>query len=436
MFQSNTSFSEVNTSQHVREKAPFVQGDFPGPGAPLGTYAKSRPTIENKGVFSGQEGCDPGGIIDLDTGEVLPASPSQVLDPVSVRLGRFALQSQARAILGKEHRLFHCLRSRQGHRATVDVLHSPRSGSCSYAGLQTCSSVWACPVCAAKISERRREELKRAVTLWEAQGGFVSLLTLTHAHTRADSLSSLLKGQQSALHRFFASRAGVVAMSSLGRVGHIRAWEVTTGRSRVQSHGWHPHFHILLFLRDRPAIPLSVHQDRLFDVWLNACRLAGLSLPSRAHGVSLQDGAEASAYVAKMGLESDRVASWSIEHEMTKGHIKRSRDGETPFDLLRACLAGQDLPAARLYREFVQAFKGKRQLVYSRGLKDLLGLDVFTDEEIAARHDEDAYVLASLTPEQWRAVKRADLRGELLEVARSGADALLTFVETLTLRYS
>lgn len=394
------------------------------PKAPLGIYAKSRPeTLQDVGLF------------DPDTGEVLSPETKQAIDPVSVRLGRYVLQSQARRILGRDHRLFHCLHTRQRDRPSVDVLHAASSDSCYYSGLQTCASVWACPVCAARISERRREELRQAVNLWKAQGGSVLLLTLTNAHTRADALTSLLEGQQAALHRFFATRAGITAMSSLGRVGHVRAWEVTTGRLRANSNGWHPHFHILLFLRSPPSDPLPVCEDQLFGVWLRACELAGLPLPNRAHGVSLQDGSQASAYIAKLGLEEDRVSasSWSIEHEMTKGHTKRARNGETPFDLIRACLAGDDPQAARLFREFASAFKGKRQLVYSRGLRDLLGLDaLLTDDELAARPDDDAYLLASITPEQWRAVKRADLRGELLEVARSGGpDAVAVFLLSL-----
>ena len=149
----------------------------------------------------------------------------------------------------------------------------------------------------------------------------------------------------------------------------------------------------------------------------------------------IRDRTRAAAYVAKWGHEPTKPI-WDLDSELTKGHSKTARDGETPFSLLRSCLDHEDPQGVRLFREFSASFRGKRQLVWSRGLRDLLGVDVLNDEEIATRHDEDAEIFCRLTVEQWRAIRRADLRGELLEVARSGVDALLSFVETLTLRYS
>ena len=219
--------------------------------------------------------------------------------------------------------------------------------------------------------------------------------------------------------RFFGSRDGVELMKAMGRVGHIRAWEVTHGRLRERSNGWHPHFHILLFL-DRPLFDLSSAEDRVFRVWHNACRLAGLPLPSRRYGVTLQDGSKAAEYVAKMGLEDPRGV-WGLDAEMTKGHIKHSKDGETPFDLLRAVLRDGDRHGAALFREFAFAFKGKRQLAWSRGLRERFDLDAITDEELAAAQESDALLLAQIAPEDWKLVLASDSRGELIELARSGS---------------
>ena len=64
------------------------------------------------------------------------------------RVQRFALQSVARSIL-PESRTAKCLRIR-AHDCDVQVWKSKEHGTASYGGLQTCGSVWACPVCAAK----------------------------------------------------------------------------------------------------------------------------------------------------------------------------------------------------------------------------------------------------------------------------------------------
>jgi hypothetical protein len=375
-------------------------------GGHLGIYGNIRPTLDSEGVFT-----DP--CIDPETGEIL----SQKLDASGRRLERFALQSVARSILPGSQTA-KCLRVPFRPGGLVDVLYSPSKSSASFGGLVTCHSVWSCPICAAKISERRRLEIQAAITAWELQGGAVVLLTLTHGHGPWDPLGVLVAAQDKALHRFFACRQGVDLMVSLGRVGHIRAREVTHGRLRKVSNGWHPHFHLLLFLRS-PCLDLAEAEDRAFQVWHNACRLAGLPLPSRAYGVKLDDGSKAAQYVAKMGLEDPR-GPWGLDSEMTKGHIKRAKDGETPFDFLRACLAGEDPQARVLFREFAAAFKGKNQLAWSRGLRDLFALGDITDEEIAAVQEEDAHVLASLSREDWRLVLRFDARGELIEIARHG----------------
>ena len=377
-------------------------------GARLGIYGKSRSTLDSKGIFPGSE-------IDRETGEI-----QGVRDPVSARLDRFALQAVARSILPKSQ-TSKCLRVPFRPGGDVDVWYSSAHQTAAFGGLVTCHSVWACPVCSAKISERRRVEILAAITAWELQGGSVALLTLTHGHTQGDRLADLLQGEQKALHSFFSCREGKRLMDALGRVGHIRAWEVTHGRKRELNNGWHPHFHILLFTSHSHGVGSPCISDWAFRIWHNACRLAGLPLPNQRHGVTIQDGAQAAAYVAKMGQEDARASTWGLDAEMTKGHTKRAKDGETPFDFLRACLAGEDPHARRLFREFADAFRGKRQLVWSRGFRDRFDLGNVTDEELASAHEADAVLLAMLTREDWSLVLRFDARGELLELARHGS---------------
>ncbi len=392
-------------------------GHFEAPsGAHLGIYGKSRSTVDSEGIFS-----DPK--IAPETGEILG-----IFDPVAVRLERYALQSVARSILPRSQTA-KCLRVAFRPSGAVDVWFSPSHQSASFGGLVTCHSVWACPICAAKISERRRLELHAAIKAWEAQGGSVALATLTHGHGPRDPLADLLQREQRALHRFLSGRSGRECFALLGRVGHIRAWECTHGRRRTLNNGWHPHFHLLLFL-DQSHPDLVAAEQVAFDVWLNCCQLAGLPLPNRRHGVTLENGSRAAAYVAKMGLEDSRI--WGLDAEMTKGHIKRAKDGETPFDLLRSCLVCEDPQGRALFEEYFWAFHGKRQLVWSRGLRERFALDDVSDAELAASQEIDAELLAKLLPDQWRLVIRCNARGELLELARGGDwGPVARFLETL-----
>lgn len=358
--------------------------------------------------------------------------PSEAPPGPSVKALRFARKRVVNELrLSAGSRAKHCHRTPQQGRTSVEVRSfeslAPAPGaprrSLSYGGLQTCGSAWDCPLCAAKISERRRVELLGAVTAWEAMGGQVCLLSLTHGHSKADRLVELLAGEQRALHLFLRRRPVRRLLQGIGYSGHVRAWEITHGRFAFDN-GWHPHFHVLVFVMPPEGEAFSVEafqalQSPLFVQWSQCCQVAGLGLPNAVRGVRI-DAGEAlrrGQYIAKMGLEEDR---WNISHEMTKGHVKKAAEGkgETPFDLLDAILRdGTDTQAMGLFREFSAATRGKHQLSWSRGLRDRLGLSgQASDEEVAAEAGEGTTVLLDLTLEQWRGVLRCKAEGRLLEV--------------------
>lgn len=332
-------------------------------------------------------------------------------DPMESRVQRFALQAMARAIL-PESRTAKCLRIR-AHNCDVQVWKSREHGTASYGGLQTCGSVWTCPVCAAKIAERRRVELLDAMELHKAQGGAVYLLTLTTPHQRGDVLGELLDQQGKALQSFLRDRKVKEVFKEMGHIGQVRALEVTHGRKSARNNGWHPHFHILQFCQvNGSEADRKDWTARLYMRWAAYCQKAGLGMPSYAHGIKLDDGTKASEYVTK----------WGLEDEMTKGHTKKAKaGGETPFDLLRAAMADrQDKQAMALFREFAECFKGKRQLSWSNGLKARFFVDEKTDEELAQEKDDRAVLLGLLTVDQWRDVLKVDGRGVLLDIAAKG----------------
>lgn len=353
--------------------------------------------------------------VDPDTGEI--SYENRQYDPVMARIERFAMQSAARKLLPSS-RTAYCLRNVQKAKE-IEVWQSKEHGTCSYKGLQTCGSVWACPCCSAKISERRRVELRSAIALHTAAGGHVLLATFTTPHYLGDNLADVLAGQAKALKYINSERASVKVFEAMGCIGKIRALEVTHGRQRRSNNGWHPHYHILLFVRS--GLDLEAFKMALFDRWVSACLKAGLKAPSIEHGIKLDDGTKAAAYASKWGLES----------EMTKGHTKKANDGETPFDLLRAYLERADGHAAILFREFAETFKGKRQLHWSKGLKKHFGICDTSDEELSALQDDSALQLGTITVDQWRKVLRAEGRAIVLELASHGWDAVVRYIDGL-----
>lgn len=365
-------------------------------GASLGTNAKYK--------FTAQK-------VDPDTGEITGC------DPMSSRVQRFILQAAARSLFDNAgSRLNKCLRLRCAHQ-DVQVWKSTEHQTTHYKGLQTCGSVWRCPVCSAKIAERRRLEIIQAMDAHKAAQGCVNLLTLTAPHQVKDNLADLLVKQAKALNLFWSDRVVKGILAEMGTIGQIRALEVTHGRLSPQNNGWHPHYHVMLFqgfgvdLARFDQAQMTDWQVRLYLRWAARCVAAGLGEPSYAHGLKLDNGEQAAKYVAK----------WGLEDELTKGHTKKALHGETPFDFLRAIVADKnDKQAAALFVEFAKTFEGKRQLHWSKGLKKRYQVTEKTDDALAEETDDKARLLGMITVDQWRDVLAVEGRGVVLQVAASG----------------
>jgi RecB family exonuclease len=78
-----------------------------------------------------------------------------------------------------------------------------------------------------------------------------------------------------------------------------------------------------------------------------------------------------------------------------------------------------DKRAGALFRVYAEAFKGKRQLVWSKGLKALFCVEDISDEALAERDEEDAQWVYGLTPLDWKAIIYADARAQILEAYES-----------------
>lgn len=351
--------------------------------------------------------------VDFETGEILGQTPA------SARAGRWAIKAVVNRLLPTS-RTAKCMVLRApipGYGlADIDVCKGHTHGKAFYHGLMACGSVWTCPVCAAKISERRRAELKPAIEAGKTLDWVPHLVTLTIPHGIGDDIKELLAKLSEALKRLSSGKYSIKRrieqeLPSEALHGYIRALEVTHGNKN----GFHPHFHMIAFTS--AGVTSAFMQDAYRAAWQRACRLAGLPVPSDTHGVTVQDGRFAAEYASK----------WGIEDEMTKGHTKQARlKGITPWGMLRAVLDGDDVEypaerAAALFQVYAAAFAGRRQLYWSNGLRAKLALaKELSDEELVAKpDDEEASVLATLTVEQWKAIRRKGQQAHILTVAES-----------------
>lgn len=373
-------------------------------------------------------------VLDEKTGEIQRFTRGkrrgeyvQITDETEARFNRFALQRAAAKLL-PNHRVSKCLHNLTAKDGEVAVLLSKSHRKAHYSGLQTCGCVWVCTCCNAKVSERRKLEVRQAIDTHLAAGGGVYMVTFTFPHSRFDVLKQMMASLRLAKKKLSSHRAYSDVRRSLEHIGLIRALEVTHGAAN----GWHPHFHeIWLFPKPLSKAQQELLHKSLYKAWSVSCVSAGLPLPSRTRGVHIQPAEAAADYIAKWGVDP----KWEAASELTKANSKRSRSasGRTPFDLLRAYAEG-DVQAGALFVEFSEAFAGFAQLYWSQGLKALFGINEFSDDEIAAQEEDSAVELGRITADQWRRVLKQsfEARALILKLAESGCwEAVTLYLSSL-----
>ena len=316
-----------------------------------------------------------------------------------VRKERYAVQSVARLALPQE-RVSKCLR--MAHNGSqVEVWKHLKTEKAFYNGLLVCGSVWTCPVCAAKISERRKAEITEAFSKHKVEGGKIALLTLTFSHKKTDRLKVTLKNFLEASSKFRSGKRYNNIRKKMGMIGSIRVFEITYGNN-----GFHPHIHYALFYTKE--VSLSLIQYEMTDLWEIALNKYGLT-GSEKYRLDLQDGSKADEYISKHG-------TWSLEQELSKSHIKKGKEGNlTPFDLLRTYLETEDDFYIILFKEYAEALKGKSQIFWSRGLKDMFLIADKSDEVIASEKVEQADLLGLIPYDLWKLILKEEKRATFLD---------------------
>lgn len=318
---------------------------------------------------------------------------------------RFRHQRHAAALLGGKARVGLCRWSVVSKTVGVDMVASSyadgKPDRVHYEGLQTCGSVWSCPCCGARISETRRDEMNQLLTWARGQGYRVMMLTLTARHGRDDDLAELLERMKDAKQRWARHRSYRRIKDRM--IGSVTATEVTGGGQ----HGWHPHFHVIVILEGDAEL------TTLRDAWLASLRGAGL------------DGAGAAFQAQGADAAGNYIAKWGAAEELTLSQRKkgRGRTGRTPAQLLAASCDEADRQAGHLWAEYATVFHGRRQLVWSRGLKALAGVGEIDDQQAAQDQQQDGQIetaRVNIPHLVWRgdvAARRTDRRAELLDRA-------------------
>lgn len=340
---------------------------------------------------------------------------------------RYKLQNIAAKLLPRE-RVSTCSRWFAYGVQAVLVKRNVEQSRAYYSRLRLCNSVWHCPVCDHRISVVRMAEITQGLAANDAYDAVH--VTYTMRHNRGQQLPALLTAVKKAYQRTKEGKAYTTLKAHYGIVGTIRRIEVTWS----PRNGWHVHIHELIIFPtakfDRGAADfkgrMNSLQVKLRRAWRDALVKLGHSA-AWSHGLKLNYRRDVvKSYVAKKQLV--------MEITLAGEKVSRGAEGITPHGMLVAIAAGED-HYIRLFVEYAETFKGSQQLVWSDGLKQLLGVKPVADSEISEETINEQTVetielLAALPWDDWIVVCKANLRGELLiEAGRGGRAGLLAFLE-------
>ena len=309
-----------------------------------------------------------------------------------------------------------------------------REGVAYWRGVQTCGSIWSCPICGAKIRNGRAIEISEFAGEWIKRGNSVYMVTLTSPHDLGMALAALLLLIAAAFRSVISGRPWIRLRDELAIAGTIRALEVTHGER-----GSHPHLHVLLFVWGEVEVLAPVHlyfqDDGGFIVSVcqdcgkrsgrgkAACKCGGPRYrpPSDLHGVKVEkcySAADAAMYVVKT------QDGKNPGNEMARSDMKTGRPGHRmPFEILEAAGTGEKAEL-ELWHEYEKATFRHQAITWSPALRKLqkewLNAEEKTDDELAAEVVDGEVVVDVSTSALAAIVCIPGLRAGLLDAWEDG----------------
>ena len=301
------------------------------------------------------------------------------------------LHRLARALMPRERLALCGVVLRYG--ASGVVVRRLPDGRAAYSGLYRCGDFWRCPSCRVTLGIRRARQIETALRAHVDAGGSALLATYTVPHARDESLSVVLARLSDTWRRYAVHTWRDVLGAHY--VGTVRALEVTHG-----VHGWHPHYHALVFVS--PGLPyLTPVSVALAERW---SEVAGADWRADVRQVA-RDGVAA---VARY-LTTDGVAGASYEVASPAAKVPAGRSyPEILYDYARYRSSAD----AALVYEYAGALHGAHHLTISPRLRKRYD---FTDPALNWSEIADEDVLALLNSDEWLSILNAGEDRNLLD---------------------
>lgn len=363
----------------------------------------------------------------LQAGESQPLGSSANISATGERtVTRFALLDHAKMLLGaadirnskgedkgkRPHRtrLCYAYRAYGADKITLRLNTDPSESRASFSGLQTCGSIHACPVCAARVAAEKGEFILKALAWGKRNNKKAWMLTLTASHNLSMSLDEIEERVRLSWETFVSHRSYKRLKKELAIASFIANHEAPHGEN-----GWHYHKHILFF-SDFEAIKNAPVQADFTNLWIQCLGLHGLTA-SRQHAAKITTGAAVGdTYLTKCGITVTET-NGRLEYEMSTQGNKESSELKTQWELLEMSYYG-NFRAGELFVEYVEHMSGKKFLTMSKGFAKLIEaeeLPPVENEETAAGDEMQDF--AEISPYWWDVVKDARGMSDVLRVA-------------------
>jgi hypothetical protein len=235
---------------------------------------------------------------------------------------------------------------------------------------------------------------------WTEQGGTKFFVTFTLRHTPKMTLSEVWDALSGSWKNFLGGKGWINLKSRFNLAGFVRAVEITQGKN-----GWHVHAHTVFFIQPNTEIDSEAFANHLYSRWATAVNSQGFESERAAFDVKrTYSDSPLARYLSKNG-------NAGLGFEVASGATKSSR---TPFAILYELTAsgqtecscnGPKLPAHRcnycLWREWEETATGRRQLSWSKGMRDLVDFEPVDQDTDDLSFDSVPVIAVSVGSWQW-----------------------------------
>ena len=347
-----------------------------------------------------------------------------------------------------------------------------------FIGNSSCKNAWTCPKCAVKKARTACIEISGIIETMKLRGLVPVMMTLTVPHSKNQKAEFSVDVLYTAWRKFKNGKRINVTSKAFDRSGNpfsrccrdlgISHWyyaaEATYG-----DNGWHPHFHVLLFLPKKNVKRLGSYESQLRRYWFKTvlrCMLErwkndGKS-DSRAEFLRRRIIEQRNAVSRPLFLSKDGngnvavvsaanylagVSASNAAFELSSIHLKESRvNGHfTSFEVLKQaydCYVAKDNDGFNLwmsrYFELMIATKFRRKFNHSYHAVSMSAVQIAKIKQAYIESGLSKYRCVTwFTAAEFAALsyleRREPVFASLIEIAENGGDEadILSYIETL-----